>query len=323
MTATHRPTVSPVLVLGAAVLGISISGPLVRYSHAPPLTIAVWRLGLSLLVVAGFLAWTGTWRQYRRLARGDVAAAVGAGAFLAVHFWSWISSVGMTSVAASVVLVNMSPVVVAVGSALFLHERPSRIQALGIAIALGGAVVLASGDAGGSIGAGGGGGAGGAHGMLTGRALLGDLLAVIGAFTVSGYLLVGRRVRQKLDLWPYVGLVYGACFVCVVLLALANGDPLLGQPPRELGLFALMAFGPMLLGHTGFNWALRYLPAYVVSLVALCEPVGATLLAAVLPGIAEVPSVVTLVGGGIILAGVLLTTRRPAPAAPGAPGASA
>lgn len=304
---------SPVVVLGAAVLGISISGPLVRYSHAPPLTIAVWRLGLSLVVVAGFLAWTGTWRQYRRLARGDVAAAVGAGAFLAVHFWSWIASVGMTSVAASVVLVNMSPVIVAAGSALWLHERPTRRQVLGIAIALAGAMVLASGDAGGSGGPRGGGGPGGGRGpggMLTGSALLGDALAVLGAFTVSGYLLVGRRVRQKLDLWPYVGLVYGVAFACVLLLALANGNPVLGQPPRELGLFALMALGPMLLGHTGFNWALRYLPAYVVSLVALCEPVGATLLAAVLPGIAELPSARTLVGGAIILGGVLLTTRR-------------
>ena len=300
MTTAHRPPVSPVLVLGAAVLGISIAGPLVRYSHAPPLTIAVWRLGLSLVVVAGFLAWTGTWRQYRRLARRDVAAAVGAGAFLAVHFWSWIASVGMTSVAASVVLVNMSPVIVAAGSALWLHERPTRRQLLGIAIALAGAMVLASGDARG----------GGSSGMLAGQALLGDALAVLGAFTVSGYLLVGRRVRQKLDLWPYVGLVYGVAFGCVLLLALAIGNPVLGQTPRELGLFALMALGPMLLGHTGFNWALRYLPAYVVSLVALGEPVGATMLAAVLPGIAELPSALTLAGGAIILGGVLLTTRR-------------
>ena len=298
-----RPPVSPVLVLGMAVLGISISGPLVRFSHAAPLAIAVWRLGMSLCVIAVFLVWTGTWRQYRRLSRGDVTVALGAGAFLALHFWSWISSIGMTSVAASVVLVNISPVVVALGSALWLHEKPTRVQVAGIAIALAGAVVLAWGDAGGAA-------AGSAAGSLSSRALTGDLLAVAGAVTVSGYLLVGRRVRQKLDLWPYVGLVYGACFVCVLALALLTGTPLLEQPPREVGIFALMAFGPMLLGHTGFNWALRYLPAYVVSLVALCEPVGATALAAVLPGIAEVPSMVTLLGGAIILGGVLLTTRR-------------
>ncbi len=294
-------------MLGVAAIGISVSGPLVRYSHAQPLAIALWRLAFSLAVVAFFLVYTGTWRQYRRLSRGDVIAAVGAGAFLAVHFWSWISSIALTSVAASVVLVNMSPVMVAVGSALWLNEKPTRIQVIGIAIALFGALVLAWGDAGGGASSN---AAGGSGSMLSSRALLGDTLALVGAATVSGYLLVGRRVRQKLDLWPYVGLVYGACFVFVLIMAVATGTQITGQPQRELGIIAMMALGPMLLGHTGFNWALRYLPAYVVSLVALTEPIGATALAALLPGIREVPTAITLLGAAIILGGVLLTTVR-------------
>ena len=299
----HRtPPVSPVIVLAFAASGISVSGPLVRLSHAAPLAIAVGRLGFSLVVIAAFLVYTGTWRQYRRLTRGDVGAAVAAGAVLALHFWSWISSIGMTSVAASVVLVNMSPAMVAIGSAMWLRERPTGRQVIGMAVALVGAVVLAWGDLRTSSAS--------ASALLGSRALLGDVLALLGALTVSGYLLFGRRLRQKLDLWPYVGLVYGACFVFVCVLAALTGAPVLGQPPRELLIFGAMAFGPMLLGHTGFNWALRYVPAYVVSLVALTEPVGATLLAALIPGIAEVPSVFTFAGGGIILTGILMTARR-------------
>ena len=112
-----------------------------------------------------------------------------------------------------------------------------------------------------------------------------------------------------------MGLVYGACFLVLVALALLNGQPLWPQPPRDLLIFTGIAIGPMLLGHTGFNWSLRYVPAYVVSLAVLAEPVGATLLAAFLPGISERPSAWTLTGGAIILGGLVLGTvvRTPPP----------
>ena len=110
------------LALVAAVLGISGSGPLVRLSHAAPLAIAVWRLGISMSVIATILLAVGSWRQWRKLDRGDLFAAAVAGVLLALHFWSWIASIGYTSVAASVVLVNVHPVIVAGGSALFLGE---------------------------------------------------------------------------------------------------------------------------------------------------------------------------------------------------------
>lgn len=287
------------LALTAAVLGISISGPLVRLSHAEPLAIAVWRMGLTLAVVGAVAVATGTWKQYRGLSRPDLLAAFGAGAFLAMHLWSWIVSIGMTSVAASVVLVNVHPIVVALGSAIWLGEKPTRTQIIGIGIALGGAVLLAFGDAHGGASS-----AGGA------RALEGDALAVFGAITVALYLLLGRRLRQKLDVWPYVTLVYGVCFSLLLVVALVQGVTLGPQPPRELVLFAAMAIGPTILGHTAYNWALRHVRAYVVSVTVLGEPVGATLLAALIPSIAEVPGVLTLAGGAIILAGILLTANR-------------
>ncbi len=137
------------------------------------------------------------------------------------------------------------------------------------------------------------------------------MLALAGAATAACYVVAGRRLRSVLDLWPYVALVYGTCFVVLLILAAIVHAPVLGQPPREIGIFLGLAIGPMLLGHTGFNWALKYLPAYVVNLTLLGEPVGATLLAATLPGIREVPGPATFVGGGLILAGVYVTARTP------------
>ena len=237
--------------------------------------IVAWRLTLSMGIILGLLAATGSWREYRTLSRRDLFIALGAGAMLALHFWSWITSITLTTVAASVVLVNLHPVVIVAGSALFLHERPTRRQVIGIAVAMLGAVVVGYGDAGGSGAA--------------PNALAGDLLALLGAATVGVYYLVGRSLRQRLTLWPYVGLVYGAALSVVLLLAGLSGTPLWPQPTRDLWIFTGIALGPMMLGHTGFNWSLRYVPAYVVSLAILAEPVGATLLAAFIPGIAETP----------------------------------
>ena len=279
-----------------------MSGPLARLAGAPPLAIAVWRLLLSLMILAVPLLATGSWREWRGLSTRDLAIAGGAGALLALHFWSWIASLGLTTIAASVLLVNLHPVVIVAGSALWLDERPTRPQLMGIAIALLGAAVVAlapgsetaSSDGGRAVGS---------------AAMLGNTLAVTGALTVGLYYLAGRSLRQRLSLWPYVALVYGTCLVSLVIAAAFTATPLWPYAPRELGIFALIALGPMLAGHTGFNWALRYVPAYVVSVALLAEPVGAALIAALLPSIRELPTPSTLLGGTILLIGLAVSAR--------------
>jgi len=294
------------LVLALALIGISYAGPLVRLSHAHPLAIAIWRLGFSLIIIAIALVVTGSWRQWQRLDRSRTLVALGAGAMLALHFWTWNSSIGFTTVAASVVLVNTQPAMVALLSAGWLREPPTRRQWLGIGIAMAGAFVVALPDMASAANA------------TTERALFGDMLALAGAAAAACYFVAGRKLRATLDIWPYVALVYGTCFVVLIGLAAIVQAPVLRQPPRELAIFSALAVGPMLLGHTGLNWALKYLPAYVVNLTLLGEPVGATLLAAVLPGIREVPGLATLVGGALILVGIYVTARaaRAALAAP-------
>jgi drug/metabolite transporter (DMT)-like permease len=145
---------------------------------------------------------------------------------------------------------------------------------------------------------------------VRGRAAVGDALALVGAVTAAGYYVIGRRLRGTLDLWAYVALVYGACLAALLVLAAILDVPLGPFPRREYEIFALLALGPMLLGHTGMNWALRYARAYQVNIVLLGEPIGATLLAALLPGIREQPTAYTLAGGGLVLGGILLAARR-------------
>lgn len=265
------------------------AGPLVRFSDAPALAIAVWRLVFALALIGVFRMLSGGPRPRG----GEWFAAVVAGVFLAAHFWAWIASVELTSVSSSVALVCMQPVFVAMLSATFLGEPPTRRQWVGILIAVSGAFVIAWGDWG-----------------LGRDPLLGDALALSGAVLVSVYYVIGRRLRQRLDLWTYTGVVYGVAAVVLLGAALASGAELLQHPGREWLIFVGLAAIPTLLGHTGANYALAHFRAYRVNLALLGEPIIASLLAWGLPGIREVPPTQTMIGGALIVGGIALGVTR-------------
>ncbi len=285
---------SPAAVLTLSLIGISFAGPLTRLSNADPLVIAAWRLLLSLVIVAVALVITGEWRDWRRLNARDAGFAIAAGIALALHFWAWNASLHLTTIAATVTLVNMQPAFIVAISAIFLRESPTRRQLTGIAIAIAGAMIIAlpawnETDS-----------------MARTGVIVGDLLALSAAVTAALYYSIGRYLRHRYGLWSYVGLAYSACAVTLLVAAQATHAPMTPQPAREIAIFIALAIGPMLLGHTGMNWALKYMPAYVVNLVTLGEPVGATMLGALLPGIRQIPSLITVAGGAVVLLGVFI-----------------
>jgi drug/metabolite transporter (DMT)-like permease len=285
---------APGVVLLVAVLAMSWGGPLVRYATAPALVVAGWRVGFSVLFIAAVVLVRDQGRSIRALAARDWLLAAASGAFLAGHFWSWIASLSYTTVASSVVLVNTQPVFVAILSIMFLGERPTRRQWAGIVVAVAGAAVIGWGDLGGGA-----------------RPLVGDLLAVAGAVFVSLYYVIGRRLRQRMDLWSYIGVVYGVA--AGVLLGVAGALPdvaVTGYPATDWAVFLALAAGPMMIGHTGVNYALRHVRAYVANLALLGEPIGATLLAWWLPGIRERPSLQLVLGGTLVLLGIGLGVVR-------------
>lgn len=296
----ERPTPSggpgqpipPGLALVGAVTAISLAGPLVRFSSAPALVIATWRLLFSVGLVAVFLLLRGSFLAGVRLTMRDWALGALAGVLLAGHFWAWVASIKFTTIANAAVLVSMQPLFVAGLSVAFLGERPARRQWIGILVAILGATVIGFGAIG-----------------IGGKALLGDALALMAGVMSAGYFTIGRKLRKKLDLGAYTGLVYGVTAGVLLLAVLLSPDvPLTGYPRQDWWVFLGLAAGPMMVGHTGINYALRYLPAYVANLASLGEPVGATIIAWVLPAIHEVPSTQTLMGGGLILLGIALGT---------------
>lgn len=286
------PAVPPTIALVVAVLAISWAGPLVRFSSAPALAVSAWRLLLSVAFIAIVLLVRGT--PMPRLSRRDWLFAFAAGIFLALHFWSWVASIDLTTVSSSVVLVSTQPVFVALLSGVLLGERATAHQWAGIAVAVTGAVVIAWGDF-----------------TLGPSALLGDALALAGAVFVSVYYVIGRRLRQQIDLWWYIFIIYGiAAGALVLAIAAMPSVPLTGFPARDWLIFAALAAGPMMLGHTAVNYALRYVRAYIANLAILGEPIGATLIAWLLPAIAEVPGPQTLAGGALILVGIAVTVMK-------------
>lgn len=288
----HAGRIPPGPALVGAVLAISFAGPLVRFSSAAALAISAWRLLFAVGLIGLILLFRGSFSGGARIGGKDWALGMAAGLLLAGHFWAWIASVKLTTIASSVVLVSTQPLFVAAFSVLFLRERPGRRQWLGIVVAVGGAAIIGWGDL-----------------VLGGTALLGDALALSAAVMGAGYFTIGRSLRQKLDLWTYTGMVYGAAaLLLTAAVVAAPGLHLTGYPPRDWLIFLALAAGPMMLGHTGINYALRYLPAYVANLASLGEPVGATLIAWLLPAIGEVPTRQTLLGGAFILAGIALGT---------------
>jgi len=248
----------PYLVLLAAVLAVSWAAPLIRLTAAPPLAIAAWRLTLASLVLLPLFARPRARAGWGALGPRERGIAFLAGVALALHFATWITSLRLTSVAASAVLVSLSPVFAWVLSAVLLRERPTRLQAAGIVVGVVGAAVIAVGDA----------RAGGRH------VLLGDLLALLGAVCAAAYLVVGRRLRARLGLVAYVTPVYGVAAAVLLAWAGLRGEAFRPYAAADWAIFAALAAGPMLVGHTGFNYALRYLPAYSVNVGVLAEPVG-------------------------------------------------
>jgi drug/metabolite transporter (DMT)-like permease len=291
-------SVPPLAALVVAVLAVSTSAILVRWSGAPSIVKAFYRVLFTTLLLAPF-AFTRYGTALRSLSARDLLVAGGSGLALALHFATWFESLRWTTVAASVTLVQSQPVFVAVGATLLLDERVGRTKAAGIAVALVGMVLMSAAEGGGAAS----------------RPLYGNALAVVGAVMVAAYYLAGRSLRQRVPLVPYVVVVYGVCAVALFAFVLGDalaagralGPTLFDYPTEEWLLFLGMAVGPGIFGHTVFNWALGHLEASVVSVSLLGEPVGSTLLAVVL--LSEVPDLLTLAGGAVVLGGIYVTTR--------------
>ena len=281
----------PYAVLAAGVLVVSTASILIRLAQSaevPSLTIAAARLGIAslLLLPIGLLR---SRSELSSLSRRDVALALISGAFLAVHFWSWISSLEYTSVASSTALVTTNPLWVGLASVVLFQERLRSVTLVGIGLTFAGTGLIFAADG---------------HAVIGEHpnALLGNCLALVGAVCASGYLLIGRALRGRVSLLTYIWLAYSSAAVLLAVAVLASGTRVLGFTPSAYLLLLLLAVGPQLLGHTSFNWSLRHLSATFVALSILGEPVGSALLALTIFGERLAP--LQLAGFLVVLVGI-------------------
>lgn len=291
--------------LFAAIAAVSTASIFIRFAQAdaPSLLIAALRLTFATLLLAPVVL-TRHGDELKRLTKREVMPALLSGFFLAAHFATWITSLEYTTVASSVVFVATGPLWVALLSPFLLNERLTRAAIVGLVIATMGGTIIGLSDA-----------CVWENGLrcpdlnqiLQGRAVWGNFLALIGAWTVSGYLIIGRKLRAGMSLLPYIFLVYGIGAVALNITLLVTGHSPFGYPLHTYGWILLLAVFPQLIGHSTFNWALRYLPAAFVAVTTLGEPIGSAILAFFL--LKETPALAVIIGGALILFGIYLASR--------------
>lgn len=279
-----------------SIIAVSFASIFILSCQAPPLSIAFYRLFFTtLLLVPLILMRKKTRDELRTLQKTTVLIMIVIGLILAAHFALWISSLKMTSVASSVILVTAHPVLVAPVSFYFLKEKLSLVNALGIALSLGGVALLVIGNYGFA-----------AFGLDT---LEGNILALLGGIAAGLYILGGRTLRKTVSTLTYAFVVYAVGTIVLFVICLTLQAPVYNLVTSDYAIILLMAVVSGIFGHTLYNWSLGYIRASIMSVALLGEPIGSSLLAYAIPWIHQEPSFYTIIGGGIILMGIYLTAR--------------
>ncbi|MEW6377655.1 MAG: DMT family transporter [Thermodesulfobacteriota bacterium] len=229
------------ILLPIGIIAISTASIFIKLCDAPALTIAAYRMVLASLILVPFAGYQKIWKGW---GRNEMGWLILSGLFLSLHFAFWIASLKYTSVASSVVLVSTNPIFVGIGAWFFFKEAVGLNLILGITLSVLGSGLISFGDV-----------------AISGEALMGDGLALLGAITASGYLLVGRKMRKGQDLLSYIFPVYSTAGMVLIILSLAFQKPFFGYSSLTYLFLFLLALIPQLIGHTTFNWALKYLPA--------------------------------------------------------------
>lgn len=274
------------MAIGIGVLSVSMSAIFVKLANAESAVIAFYRMFFSVLIMSPlfFLKYRG---EIKQLHKKDWIFSTIAGVFLAFHFILWFESLNYTSVASSTVLVTLQPLFAFIGTYIFFKEKVSLQSIVAGSIAIAGSFLISWGDF-----------------RVSGSALYGDFLALIACALITGYLLFGQDVRQRLSLITYTMVVYSVSTICLFFYVLIMGQSFGPYKTSDWFLFILLALIPNLLGHTLFNWALKWVSTNTISIAILLEPVGAAALAYFV--FAEKLMVSQLVGGLVVLSGISL-----------------
>ncbi|HEX4726672.1 MAG TPA: DMT family transporter [Jatrophihabitans sp.] len=287
------PPVRDAGLLAVALAGVSASGPIMAATAAPALAIAFWRNALGA-GTASVLSVLRARAEFAGLDRRGWAVATLAGLLLALHFGTWVPSVKLTAVASATALVSTQSIFTGLLASLGGRRLP-RLAWLGMTIAVLGTVLITGADL-----------------AVSGRALAGDGLAVLGGLFAAGYVTAGAQARRRLSTTAYTSICYGVCSVVLLLVCLIGRQALAGYSARSWLLILAVTLCAQLLGHSLLNLVLRSMSATLVSLAVLVETPGAALIAGI--WLHQVPRAWAALGLVLLVGGLVLVVRAPRPA---------
>ena len=302
----QSPIFPPRLVLLVGILAVSTASILIRFSQAeaPSLVIAAYRLVIASLILTPYI-FLKQRKALLALPGKSFLLLVLSGFFLALHFAVWISSLEYTTVASSVVLVTTTPIWVALMSQLIFKEKLNKTILFGLGLAMLGSIIaslaencsfdnfrlVCSFEA----------------GLFRGKRMFGNLLALAGANFAAAYLIIGKKVRTKINTMVYIYVVYGFAAIFLLIAVLLSNLPIFGYSKHFYGIVFLLALIPQIIGHSTYNWALGYLPATFVSIALLGEPIGTILLSTLF--LNETPASLEWIGGILLLTGIFIASQ--------------
>ena len=276
----------PYVAIAIGVISVSLSAIFVKLSSAESAVIAFYRMLFSVLIMSPvFLLKYKS--ELKLLQKRDWIFSIVAGVFLAFHFILWFESLNYTSVASSTVLVTLQPIFAFVGTYLFFKEKVAFQSIVAVIVAISGSLLISWGDF-----------------RVSGAALYGDGLALIACAFITGYLLFGQDVRKRLSLMTYTMVVYSVSTITLFFYVLFMGQSFGPYESNDWLLFVMLAIVPNLLGHTLFNWSLKWVSTNTISIAILFEPVGAAILAFFIFNEKLILSQV--IGGIIVILGILM-----------------
>lgn len=279
----------PYLILAIGVISVSFAAIFIRLAEAPPLVIATYRLIIASAILIPFNFVRSGWLP-KRLSRSDVLLIILASMFIALHFALWITSLSYTSIASSVVIVTSHPLFVAIISYFLWRERLNKKAILGIIIALGGVVLINYGGF-----------------LVSPRAIFGDLLALLAAISMGVYLIIGRQLKGRINILPYLTMIYAGAALILLMVTVFSGYSLFNYTSTTYAMLFLLALIPQLIGHSSLNLAVRLIPVTLVSVGILGEPIIAVALGYIILG--EGITITEILGSLLTLGGMFIVLR--------------
>jgi drug/metabolite transporter (DMT)-like permease len=279
----------PFIVLAFGIMGVSTGSIFVRIAETHPFVKCAYRLSLAALV---FWPAAVLFRreEFKKLRKRDLGITLLSGAFLAAHFATWMTSLDYTTVASSLILVNTTPIWIALLNLLMGKGKPSLVMCFCVLFSVLGASIIGYGDL-----------------SFSGEALWGDMLALAGGIMVSAYIFCGGEVRSKLSLLPYAALCYGSAALIMWCAVIFMGLPVSGFSDKTWLAIIGMTLLSQVIGHSSYNWALGYFSTGFVAIALLGEPIGGALLAYFLFG--EYPAGFKLIGFALLIASIVIAAR--------------